>query len=308
MDINFKLTDVKRQYRTPSKEKGVVGAHGSADTIRIHWDIITICDLHCSYCYARALEEWHNIPSKDKLDIHLENIKNIDKEVEVVLLGGEPTLSPSYFYLLDQLNTYPNIVSVAILSNAQKKFTPDWVAQHQKYKNFFFNITYHPNDSDIKKTKDAILLCDRNQLVVNIIMLGPKFDLEISEMIDFCLMHEVTVKVNIPFHPFKNTQFAKSSPLYKNWISKFADKFERYLYFELTSGETFVLNDIDVYLNDLNKFKGWQCSNNNWEIGINSKEIKRTCKGPSVEGSMTCVLAACTCQGLLSAEKYNTNN
>jgi len=308
MNIPFTINDIKQQYRNPLLEEGVVGAHGDPNCMRIHWDIITICDLHCSYCYARASEQWNELPSKDHINANLELIKQIDKSVEVILLGGEPTLHPHYFYILDQLNSFQNIISTAIISNAQKKFNKEWIQKHNQYNNFFFNITVHPKDSNINIIKDAIMLCDKSKLVVNIMMLGPKFDLVITDMINFCLSHNVTIKVNIPFHPTNTFQFMKSTELYKEWISKFADKFERYLYFELVDGRTFKLNDIDVYLNGLNKFTGWQCSNNNWEISVKSKEIRRCCKGPSTPGSMSCVLPACTCQGLLSAEKFNTNN
>ena len=308
MEINFTITDVEQQYRTPFLEKDVIGAHGASDTVRIHWDIITVCDLHCSYCYARVNEQWNDIPSKDKIDATLANIKKIDKEVEVILLGGEPTLSPSYFYILDQLDTYDNVVSLAVLSNAQKKFTPEWVEKHTRYKNFFFNITYHPNDSDFEKTKEAILLCNKEQLVVNIMMLGPKFNEPITAIIDFCKKHNKTVRVNIPFHPTRTTEYMVKKSTYKEWIATFADKFERYLYFKLYNGETYVLNDIDVYLHSLNRFTGWSCKNNNWAISTRSTDLQRMCNGVTDDEFMPCILKACACQGLLSAEKYNTNS
>ena len=92
--------DIIKQYRIPEKEMNT-GFYGSSHTFRLHWDIDTICDFHCAYCYARKQLEWNKIMSKDSIDKVLAQLRQIETPVEVALLGGEPSLSPHYFYILE---------------------------------------------------------------------------------------------------------------------------------------------------------------------------------------------------------------
>jgi hypothetical protein len=66
-----------------------------------------------------------------------------------------------------------------------------------------------------------------------------------------------------------------------------------------------VLNDIDVYLNNLNQFKGWKCLQNNYVVeGANNGKIERMCDKTQTGEYMICNLDKCMCQGLLSNEKF----
>lgn len=299
------MIDVAEQYRLPFNELSVVGSHGAADTFRLHWDIITICNLNCSYCYARKNEKWNVLPTKQKIDVILNKIKQIDKNVEIILLGGEPTLHPLYFYILDQLSDLSNVVSISIISNAQTKFTQDWIDRHQNIKNFFFNVTFHPTESNIDQFLTVVDRLNPQQSIVNVLMYGPQADQQIKTVIDHCVNSKKTVRANVPFHPVYTEKYLTESQKYKSWLQQYSDFFERYLYFKLKNNDVYVLNDIDVYINNLNNFQGWQCLNNNWSCSADSVEFTRMCKSSGNESFVKCKLQKCSCQGLLSVQKYS---
>lgn len=303
-------TKIVRQYRMPFRESSVVGSHGLGNTIRIHWDIITLCNLNCSYCYARENEPWNKIQTLTQIDNILEMIRrdNIN-EYEVILLGGEPTMHPKYFYILDALDQLQNIVSVSTITNGQsKKLDTEWVEKHKIYSKFFLNVTFHPADSDLQSIKSLLSMWDNKRVILNIVLLGPKFNTGILDAINFCKENTITARCNIPFRPDNTDQYLKKTDDYKEWLNSIANEFERYLYFVYNNGTEEVLNDIDVYLRELNKFKGWKCKNNNWSVAVNSTELKRMCNGTTSDEYMTCTLDACTCQGLLSVDKqYSTS-
>jgi organic radical activating enzyme len=294
-----------KQYRLPEQEKNA-GVYSSTETMaRLHWDINTICDFHCAYCYARQQLEWNKIMNKDSINKVLNQLRTIGKSTEVVLLGGEPSLSPHYFYILDELEKIPHIVATASISNGQGKVGEEWIANHAKYKNFFFNFSFHPSETTIDILKKHILMAKDCRLLVHILLAGPKFDDITKDVINFCKLHNVTIKANVPFSPINTQVYMTRSKSYKEWIRSYKDYFENYLYF-VTEDGTRVLNDIDVYLEDLNRFKGWMCKNKNFFVD-GKLEISQFCSGPN-DGQeyMTCVLERCTCQGLLSDEKINT--
>lgn len=299
---NFK---VYKQYRKPDKEFGPKAAYGKSDTFRIHWDIIYICDLKCSYCYARADRNWNSITKKNQIDEIINKIKIIDKKIEIILLGGEPSLSPYYFYILDELSKINNIISLSCISNASGKVSPDWLKKHEKYKNFYFNFTFHPKETKIILFKEILKLTPKNNTIVNIMMVGDEYDNKISDIIEWCLENNIKVKPNIPFMATDISSYLYTNERYKEWIFKYIDKFEKYLYFDTNKG-LLCYNDLEVYLSGQNIFKGWLCKNNNWTIGVNSTDLKRFCNGEHNGEYMECKFNACCCQGLLSNEKINT--
>jgi organic radical activating enzyme len=297
---------VVRQFRKPYQEKGNVGIYGRDDSFRLHWDIITICDYNCAYCYARQQLDWNKISNTDTIDKVIKQLKKIDMPLEVVLLGGEPSISPHYFYILDELHKLPHLASVGSISNANGRVNQEWVDNHNKYPEHYFNFTFHPTEAEPQQFKDAVILAKNNNLVVHIMMIGPKYDAEIRDMIDWCRANDITAKVNVPFMPNKPDKYMAQKDTYKEWIAGYSDTFEKYLYFEYDDGTIEAKNDIDVYLEQANIFTGWSCKNNNWTVTVNTAEIQRMCGGPFDDEWMACPLDACCCQGLMSIEKINT--
>lgn len=308
------MSNYVHQFRIPENEP-TPGVYGKSDSFRLHWDINTYCDKDCFYCYARKQLVWNKMSTKTVLDNILDQLRGIvDKELEVILLGGEPSLHPLYFYILDQLEEMPNLLGSAVISNAGRKVNQDWIDKHVKYKKFWFNYSYHPTETNDIYTDflDKVLYTRQkfDNVIVNVLLVGPRCDKEIRTVVDFCKANDICMRPNVLYNPKTCAGYLHENKKYREWIAKYQDDFERYLYFTTNAsttgvtGDEDILNDIDVYLRDLNQFKGWACLNNNYSIeGSNNTKITRMCDKTQTGEYMKCTLDRCICQGLLTNKK-----
>lgn len=302
------MNNFKEQFRIPSEEP-TPGIYGKSDSFRLHWDINTYCDKDCFYCYARKQLVWNKMSTKTVLDDILMQLKNKDdKELEVVLLGGEPSLHPLYFYILDELEKLPNLLGSAVISNAGRKVNTEWIDKHSKYKKFWFNYSFHPSETeDIYDGFLNKVLYTRSKyknVIVNILLIGPKWEDKIRAAVNFCRDNDICIRANVIYNPKTCDDYLHKNIKYREWISSYSEEFERYLYFKTNDNIVETLNDIDVYLRDLNMFKGWSCLNNNYAIeGSNNTKITRMCDKSQTGQYMTCALDRCICQGLLTNKK-----
>jgi hypothetical protein len=259
--------------------------------------------------------------TKSVLDNILAQLANKNQQLEIVLLGGEPSLHPLYFYILDELEKLPNLKASAVISNAGRKVNNEWIDKHEKYKNFWFNYTFHPSETpDIHAGFIDKIIYTRERydnVIVNVMMVGDKWDNQIDEVLRVCDDNNIITRANVLFKPKTCDNYMITSDRYREWIKGYTDRFERYLYFSKNSlprnrpdkqtptGTQSVYNDIEVYLYNLNKFKGWKCLNNNYAIeGSNNTTITRMCDNNQKDTYMICNLDRCVCQGLLTNEKY----
>jgi hypothetical protein len=312
------------QFRIPSKEPAS-GSYGLSHSFRLHWDINTICDKNCFYCYARQQLKWNELSSKITLDKILEQLKLINKPLEVILLGGEPSMHPLYFYVLRELDKIENLKCSAVLSNCGKMVNYKWIDRHAQFKKFWFNFSFHPSETDdIDEYNKKILYAKKQgyNVLVHILLVGHAWDDKISKVVNFCIDNGINMKPNVLYAPKDSSDYLNTSDKYKKWIATYSDKFEKYIYFSkkalqrnvtghqvltdyVKDEDYVVLNDIDVYLNNLNQFKGWKCLQNNYVVeGANNGKIQRMCDNTQTGEYMICNLDKCMCQGLLSNEKF----
>lgn len=296
------------QKRFPEKES--VKMYTKKDNIRFHWDIITLCNYNCNYCYARAdSSSWNKMLKMSEVDDILERLNSIPEDIELIILGGEPSLSPYYFHILDNLNN-SNLQSIATITNGSAPVS--WILEHLKYPHVTFYITYHPGEVSFEELASKLKFIKETGLkLVLSIMLIPKYKKEIEEAVEYCLQQDIHIKANIPFSPIDTAKVAYNTDSYKQWLNMYTDKFEKYLYFYNAEGDEYIYNDIEVFLNNYNNFKGWTCFNNNVDINITDRKVKRLCSEEIVDikdistviKPMKCPLDKCNCQGLLSNEK-----
>ena len=72
----------------------------------VHWDITTMCEYKCSYCYAREQygQRWGSPAVWSKQKRVIDELSKSTLPVFLGLLGGEPTSHHRYFQLLDIIN------------------------------------------------------------------------------------------------------------------------------------------------------------------------------------------------------------
>jgi len=283
------------------------------DHINIHWDVLTICQLKCTYCYARNEygEKWGQLGKKEVVDAVVESLRRCTLPFNLGLLGGEPTLSPYYNYILEELVKIQSFKGVYVVTNGEKDLT-----NHPQYDDkVAFLFSYHPADcTDRDKFLNNIkLMISRGyQCKVNIMLHHDKnLWPTIKEMFDICANIEgLKIHPHFIYGKDVHTLFNYRENFWEYF--KFLEDFEKDLVYDDD-----VFNDYQIFNQGLTNFKGWSCYNNNYEIDVNGNVIKfcidkkKTSlidnldffKNITKTIPMICPHNACNCDGLLKQLK-----
>ena len=93
----------------PKNPEYMHGDNHLINRLYVHWDITTVCNFKCSYCYARRSylpkNEWMKTIDFSKMQLVIKALEKSTLPVFLGLLGGEPTLHPRFFEILEILNT-----------------------------------------------------------------------------------------------------------------------------------------------------------------------------------------------------------
>ncbi len=289
------------------------------DHINIHWDTLTICQLKCSYCYARNEygEEWGKISGRETIDAVLESLSRSTLSFNLGLLGGEPTIGPHYHYILDRLNEMKNSNRVYVVTNAEKDLT-----EHPYYDRLAFLFSYHPADCT-----------DQEKFIKNVKHLVNR---GFQSKVNLMLHHNKLLwpKIKEMYYRFKEIPGLKIHPhfLYGNSIHKLfnyrKDFWDYFRFFEDEVEKELVydddiFNDYQIFERGLTNFKGWSCYNNNYEIDVKGNVVK-FCKGKEESSNliqdrdffkkiektipMICPHKSCNCDGLLKQLKVKNES
>lgn len=282
------------------------------DRLNIHWDTLTICQLECSYCYARNLKgkEWGKFTPKKTIDKIIDALSKSYLPFNLGLLGGEPTIGPYYNYIIDKVLSLDKINKIYVTTNAEKDLSTI------RTSDIAFLFSYHPADctSDENFLKNVKYIIQQgNQLKVNIILHPNKKFWEKS-----LNMAKEIMNLNVKIHPhFLHSLWERKLYRYNkelwNYFSIFKD-LEKDICFNEDK-----FNDYEVYKNGLTKFKGWSCYNNNYEIDVEGKVVQfcRTENTSTIDLTkdsdffekitaiepMFCPYNECNCDGLLKLKK-----
>lgn len=281
------------------------------DHINIHWDIITICQLNCSYCYARNEygEKWGQLGNRQMVDGVLEALRRSTLPFNLGLLGGEPTLSPHYHHILQQLETIEQYKRVYVVTNGERD-----LSTHPDYKGLAFLFSYHPADCTNAEAflRNVVRMHDRGyQTKVNVMLHhGKQYWPAIKTMIES--LDSLGIKVHPHFIYGKNvhTLFHYRKDFWEYFA--FLKDRERELVYDDD-----LKNDYEIYNEKLTNFYGWSCFNNNYEVDVYGGVIKFCLDGKRTSlletpdyfknitktVPMTCPHRACNCDGLLKQLK-----
>lgn len=282
------------------------------DHINVHWDVLTICQLNCSYCYARKEygERWGQMGKREVVDTVIDALSKSTLNFNLGLLGGEPTLSPHYYYILDRLHAIDKFKWVYVVTNAERDLT-----QHPKYEKIAFLFSYHPADctdrdkfvNNMKHMVSQGYKCKVNIMLHHDKNLWPK----IKEMFEICQNIEgLKIHPHFIYGKDVHTLFHYREDFWEYF--KFLEDFEKDLVYDDD-----VFNDYQVFHQGLTNFQGWNCYNNNYEVDVYGGVIKFCLEGKRTNLAddpdyfkkitktipMVCPHKACNCDGLLKQLK-----
>ncbi len=305
------LKNFVEQTRAYSKAK--VSYKDVENLLRFHFDILTICNYHCEYCYRRAEPGWGKILDLQKISAIIKDIDLLDKPFEVVYLGGEPTLHPNFEKILSLTYETKNLYSFAIITNL-KTLKPNHLKLYEKMNNkLIVNVTFHPSQCNIEMFKKNLLeLSKAVSVSVNVMLVSPNYKNEIFDIAEFMIKNNIPFTDNVPFEPLGASRFKNYSESYKNFLKDYTNNFKLFknLIFKFKN-RTEYLSDAECFLKGYNSLKGVCCENNNFQISIDG-DISQMCTDRRLKieelANFNCVVKCpkenCVCQGLLSKRKY----
>jgi len=295
----------------------------------IHWDITTKCNYNCNYCYAKLdyskENNWQNESKIKDINNIITSLRFSTLPVFLGLLGGEPTESKNYFYILEEIQNkiLPRHKDnrLYITTNLNQDIT--YWEKHPKIKNTFILCSFHPEyfknltEERIKLFIEKLEYLNKYFKVKVNIMLDPKYDNITNEWLKYLpnISKEIIIHPHIIYpdgNPHNDLQ-----KLYKTSLNKYQE-----IYKYMDKEYEYIINDKKEYLNDIEvfsknlTFKNWSCYQNNYEISFNGF-VSSTCfPGTfSLETNLMyfkkikkilpkkCPHDFCNCDGLLKCQK-----
>lgn len=114
----------------------------STDYLNICYYITTKCNQKCDYCFRKKYSDPYE-PTKNDIDNLFQNIPDM-KIHTFFISGGEPTVSPHIFQIIDHLYSR-DVDTIQIISNSTN---PDFYKNvNERYQNkerFNFHLSFHP--------------------------------------------------------------------------------------------------------------------------------------------------------------------
>ncbi len=289
----------------------------------VHWDVTTLCQYDCSYCYAKKQykSKWGKPGNWEHHQFIIDELAKSPLPVFLGLLGGEPTLHQRYFELLrlitEKVLIHPDS-RLYITSNGAKP-TDFWAKHQDPHGKIYMLWSIHPEHVDEEQFENAY----RNILLMNTkgyktkvnLMLHPgkrhwakvKMMYDRLSALDFVILHPHFI-----YHGFdRDVRYSKEFYEYFSFLEN--QKVKEFVF--STAERDYIMSDYEIFSNKLNRFKGWKCWQNNYEIR-NDGTVSDQCfqragiplpvdffKNITAIEPKICPHSFCSCDGLMKIHK-----
>lgn len=270
------------------------------DMFTVSWLLGRYCNFKCSYCWThgRSDEKDHR-----PTELCLKTVDSIKEQARkrgfnsfhFSLSGGEPTLHPGYFDILNRLaedapNTnYTSIHMTTNLSKGQKWFE-EYLTYTKKFNRASITASYHPEYiKDLKPFADKLVFLRDNdvKITVNMVMVPEKFD-ELYEKALYFHGRGVNTTLKPQSDPHANHVVEGYTDdqlkVLHNGMPQLEKK-KQIMQVLLTDdeGNKWFMDQAERFnAFNFNKFKGWECSS-----GYRSIIIREPCG--SIKRSYSCI-------------------
>jgi len=282
------------------------------------WFVINTCQFRCKYC--SVLED---LPLVKKANpVHLKNYKQILKilklkilpQYKIELQGGEPTLHPNFFNIIERLNEYNNNTQTEIITNLHKPLDFYSKLDRKKYNKVFLTTSFHPQYHNVEKYFEKVKEINKYENISirpNINLSDNKEYWEMTiQLMDLFIKNNINFGTNKLFNAHKYIT---------NYDDSFNEKFNYYIErtigegvngkkipYKYDNGSVKYYNEYEVSKNNLNKFIKYKCVPKYWVINYNN-EIYNSCTGEKfdiVNRNWSKCVSCSVCTGCLEEEKY----
>lgn len=270
------------------------------DMFTVSWLLGRYCNYKCSYCWSHGRSDKKDHRPTSLCLKTIELIKDQARSrgfnsFHFSLSGGEPTLHPGYFDILDKLADdipYTNYTSIHMTTNLSKgyKWFEKYVKKAQQFHRASITASFHVEyvkDLDLFANKLLYLQENEIKITINMVMIPEKFDLLNNIALFFYLKGlNVTLKpqsdpnANYVVHGYTDEQLK----ILHNGVPQ-REKGKNIMQVELTDdeGNTWFMDQAERFnAFNFNCFKGWECSS-----GYRSIIIREPCG--SIKRSYSCI-------------------
>lgn len=91
---------------------------GKGSILNINWELVSHCQLNCTYCYYKPFKSETDYSSLK--NIIIKKLSEIKEPFKINLVGGEPTLHPDFYDVIEKLNSLENLQSIALVTNLEE--------------------------------------------------------------------------------------------------------------------------------------------------------------------------------------------
>lgn len=257
------------------------------NSLRITYDLGNICNYKCWYCFPGANEGTTRWPNVDVVKQNMVNVINYYydnniTDIQLTLIGGEPTLWPDFGEFVEYVATHSKSVKISAHTNGSR--TLRWWREYGQYFDHVYLSIHHERvDLDHIVEVAEILLDKKVAVSAAVLMDHTNWD-KCMDNLNYLLSSKRQFIVyakpiyidgkttyNTEQLSFLETDMKRGpSEEDKLWmLPKFSNIPVNTIFFDDgTSMNTSA--DHWLMMNDLNHFKGWKCS-----LGINSISILR---------------------------------
>lgn len=235
----------------------MIKSYASRGLTSISITVIDFCQLKCEYCFQYS--KTSSFLTKNKLDIILNQLRKIDQKMEIIIMGGEPTLHPHLNYMLDELNKIENVKEILIFTNGIKLL--DKIHFNSKVRlTFSYHYTQNNKNNIINNLKYLNKVNPPIYYDVNIMMV-PNKKIDVSEFKKFCKVKPLYIET-------------KHGTIYCN-----------------SCDELFNLKEVDYdgeqltyteYMKKSHNYKGRRCFINEYTIELNLNSVN-TCLKENIQ-------------------------
>ena len=206
----------------------------TCNTVMFSWEVIDVCQYNCTYCSAvnfnvNTFKQQPHLKTAWKLFIDKLSMKSMRLPFTVELLGGEPTLHPDIYKIIDSLCINTNCQQVELITNLAKPLT--FFERFNKPENnkLVIQPSFHPeyyNEDFVNKTI-KINEWEHANVMCNINLSDDPTQWEKTRMV----IDRLT-SANVPF--YINFLFEVPSGKVEGWKPKYTEQFFTYFHEYLT--------------------------------------------------------------------------
>lgn len=245
---------------------------GDPDNRKLYfcWFLVDWCNYACSYCctWDAQKDKFNKNPNPSLHKLVIARLKKIQDPFMLMLVGGEPTLHPHLDEILTSLADIP-MCEAEIYTNLSRslKFYEDILDNHS---NLHITASYHPEYHNQEFIDKSIALKDRNYAINICLSDDPKDWPHTRKMID--ALNDGGVKVWYQrLYSANDREINYTKEFYEMFGEEYAnitksENFEHQFYY--SDGTEQTLTPLEVLEKDLNKFKGWSCRTQMFNIDI----------------------------------------